>query len=129
MKLRSTIWVLGAAGLAACSAVPGLLSGDSAGALDSYFATSVGKAAGHAQALAAACPSLNYNQAELDLHRLAICRGGGLADDCEVPNLATAMQTAFAETTALFSGKTTAQVCSDAQAEIASDSILAEYLK
>jgi len=109
--------------------VPGLLSGDSAGALDSYFATSVGRAAGHAQALAAACPSLNFKQAELELHRVAICRGGGLADDCEVPNLVTATQTSFAETTALLSGKTSAQVCTDARAEIASDSILAEYLK
>ncbi len=129
MKLRSTIWILGVAGLAACSAVPGLLSGDSAGALDSYFATSVGKAAGHAQALAAACPSLTFNQAELELHRVAICRGGGLADDCEVPNLVTATQAAFAETTALLGDKPPEQVCTDAQAEIASDSVLAKYLK
>jgi hypothetical protein len=129
MKIKSGIWVLGAVALTACSAVPGLLSGDSGSALDSYFATSVGKVAGNAKALATVCPSLSFNQAELDLHRVAICRGGGMADDCTVPNLVSATEQAFTERMALLAGMSPAEVCTKASAEMSTDPVLAEYLK
>jgi len=128
MKIKTISWVVGAFVLVGCSAVPGLSNGGQSSSLDSYFATSVGKAAGHAQALAAACPSLGFKQAELDIHRVAICRGGGLADDCSVPKLAAATEQSFTETMALLSGMTPAEACTKANAEIANDSVLAEYV-
>ncbi len=122
MKIASLSSVFGAVVLAGCSALPG--SG-----VDSYFATSVGKEAGHAEALAAACPSLSFNEAELDLHRIAICRAEGLADDCILPSLDAERQKSFDETMASLSGVAPAQVCADAKAEAAVDLVLAEYWK
>ncbi len=122
MKIISLGTVFGAVVLAGCS-------GEATGGLDSYFATSVGKEAGHAEALAAACPSLTFNEAELDLHRIAVCRGEGLADDCALPTLVSERQKTFAETMARLSGVAPSQACSGARAEAAADPVLAEYWK
>lgn len=122
MKKISLITVIGAVALTGCS-------GLTTGGLDSYFASSVGKEAGHAEALAAACPSLDFNEAELDLRRIAICRGEGLADDCALPRLDSERQKSFDETMARLSGVAPAQVCADAQAEAALDPVLTEYWK
>ncbi len=120
MKIVSLSTIFGAVALTGCSLLPG--SG-----VDSYFATSVGKEAGHAEALAASCPSLSFDEAELDLHRIAICRAEGLADDCTLPGLDSERQKAFEETMARLSGLAPAQVCADARAEAAIDPVLAEY--
>lgn len=122
MKIISLSTVFGAVVLAGCNVLPG--SG-----VDSYFATSVGREAGHAEALAATCPSLTFNEAELDLHRIAICRAEGLADDCTLPGLDAERQSSFDETMAQLSGVAPAQVCADARAEAATDPVLAEYWK
>ncbi len=129
MKIKSLSLFFCAVALTACSAVPGSFGGDTSGALDSYFATSTGKAAGHAQAMAEVCPSMSFNQAELDLHRIAICRGGRLADDCAVPRLAAATQQAFENTMARLAGLTPAEVCSQANAEMAANPVFRKYIK
>jgi len=114
--------------LTACGNSSGLLDGNGNGSLDSYFVTSTGKTAGYAKALAEICPRLNFRQAELDLHRVAICRGSHLADDCAVPNLEAATQQAFEAAMASLSGVAPAQVCAKASAEVEADSVLAAYL-
>jgi len=120
MKRFSLVTIFGAVALTGCNLLP-------SNGLDSYFATSVGKEAGHAEALAQACPSLSFDEAELEMHRIAICRGQQLADDCELPTLEAEKQTSFEETLASLSGIAPAQVCTDARAEAAIDPVLAEY--
>ena len=120
MKLISLSTVFGAIALTGCNLLP-------SNGVDSYFATSVGKEAGHAEALAAACPSLSFNEAELDLHRIAICRAEGLADDCALPGLDAERQASFEQTIARLNDVAPAQVCADARAEAAVDPVLAEY--
>ncbi len=126
--IRNTVLMaLGAVALGACTEFPTLLSGNNGGVLDSYFATNVGRQAGHAEAYAQMCPRLEFDEVELDLFRVAICQGLQRDDNCELPSLEAERQTSFDATLASLAGVPTAEICADAEAQAAENPILADY--
>jgi len=127
MNIKATFVALGVLTLASCSGLPSLLSGNDGGEIDTYFATNVGRQAGHAQAYAALCPSLSFDEAELELYRVAICQGKQLEDDCSLPGLEKEREKTFAETMASLAGVAPEQVCSDAREQAAANPALADY--
>ncbi len=127
MITKATFVTLGALTLASCSGVPGILSGNDGGPLDTYFATNVGRQAGLAQAYAEICPSLSFDAKELKLYHVAICQGKKLEDNCALPGLEAERQKSYEETLASLAGVAPAQVCADARAQAADNPVLADY--
>lgn len=128
MNKKVMIYILGMAVLAGCNSLPGFSKGQTGATLDSYFATNVGRLAGHTAAIAALCPSLSYNEEQEMLNRRAICTSlPGGAENCALPGLEEEKDKSFAETTESLAGMTSAQICADARAEAASDKSFADY--
>ncbi len=129
MRKRTLFSVGGFMVLAACATgeLPGFSLGRTGVGIDSYFATNVGRLAGHAEAIASLCPTLSYNAAELELNRVAICEGEGAAGDCSLPGLEASKEASFTETIASLQGKTPETICADARAEAAGSPPLADY--
>ncbi len=127
MIKNTTLMAIGAFALAGCGGFPSLLSGNDGGVLDSYFATNVGRQAGHAQAYAQLCPSLDFDAVELELFRVAICQGLERDDNCELPSLEEERQQSFDETLASLEGVSTPAICADAKAQADANPILADY--
>ncbi len=129
MKKRTVFYLGGMVVVAGCGgAILGFSEGQTGVGLDSYFATNVGRLAGHAEALASICPSLTFNEAELELNRKAICEAGGLGADCSLPGLDAEKTKSFDETMASLEGVPVEQVCADTRAEAAGSPPLADYL-
>ncbi len=129
MKKRTVFYLGGMVVVAGCGgAILGFSEGQTGVGLDSYFATNVGRLAGHAEALASICPSLTFNEAELELNRKAICQGEGLGADCSLPGLDAEKTKSFDETLASLEGVPVEQVCADTRAEAAGSPPLADYL-
>lgn len=126
MYTKSLVLVAMATALAGCADGS---SDSSSTAGNSYFATNVGRLAGHAEALASLCPTLSYSSNELDLNRAAICEAEGKgAVNCDLPRMDAEKARSFAATIASLNGQSAEQVCANARAEAASDYALASYL-
>lgn len=131
--LRKSLFVVAAGfALAGCSGDGVTVGRDANGtAADSYFATNVGRLAGHAEALASLCPSLSYNANNLEVYRTAICEArveGETTADCELPRMDAEKARSFNATLASLNGQSAEQVCARANAEAAADNALAEFL-
>jgi len=126
MNSRTVIIIALTTGLAGCAAGIGI--GNNGTALDSYFATNVGRLAGRAEAIASVCPTLTFNPVEVELNRVAICEAEGEGSvSCSLPRLDAEKEKSFAETLASLNGIPAEQVCADARAEAATDYALADY--